>query len=43
MDYLGKKRIESAFYYPGSKPETRAGISSYLFVEVGASNNEIIA
>lgn len=26
VDYLDKKRIESAFYYPKSKPDTRVGI-----------------
>lgn len=30
VDYLGKKRIESAFYNPKSKPKTRVGMISQL-------------
>jgi len=28
MDYSDKKRIESTFYYPKSKPDTRVGMKS---------------
>jgi len=28
VDYLDKKRIRSAFYYPKSKPDTRVGMIS---------------
>jgi len=27
VDYLDKKRIRSAFYYPKTKPDTRVGMS----------------
>ncbi len=48
MDYLDKKRIQSAFYHPISKPKTRVGMTKIYpaalkyTLEVGNSHNGLV-
>ncbi len=42
VDYLDEKRIESTFYYPKSKPDTRVGVSGTLEFKISSAKKHLV-